>query len=157
VYLCGIDPGREKFGVAVASGDDCGVLHFSAVVPVENLGEAISCVSSGDFAPLSRWRQEGSDGTYPISRVCLGDGTGSAVFAETLRKHAIPYEIIDEYMTTLAARKLYRALHPSWLAKIIPASLFFPSRSIDDLAAWAILKRQRLNRGGDAPAPPRGN
>ncbi|GHV26776.1 hypothetical protein FACS1894167_00680 [Synergistales bacterium] len=142
MYLCGVDPGREKFGVAVASGGDCGVLHFSAVVPIENIGEAISSISSGDFTPLSRWRREGSDGTYPISRVCLGDGTGSAVFAEHLRKLAVPYETVDEYMTTLAARKLYRALHPSRLAKLIPASLFFPPRPIDDLAAWAILKRQ---------------
>jgi RNase H-fold protein (predicted Holliday junction resolvase) len=143
VYLCGIDPGREKFGVAVVSGDNRDALLFSAVVPIENIDSAISRLLPGDFTALSRWRREGADGTYPISRVCLGNGTGSSAFAECLRAHSTPYEITDEYMTTLAARKLYRVLHPSWLSKLIPASLFLPPRPVDDLAAWAILKKTR--------------
>ena len=43
---------------------------------------------------------------------------------------------------TLEARELYRLLHPprGW-RKLLPPTLFPPSRDLDDLAAWGVVRR----------------
>jgi hypothetical protein len=74
--------------------------------------------------------------------VYLGNGTGSGAYMRMMDERGIKYDVIDERMTTLEGRSLYWLLHPPrGVMRLIPASLRVPPRAVDDLAAWAILKR----------------
>jgi RNase H-fold protein (predicted Holliday junction resolvase) len=137
---CGIDPGRDKFGLAVGNVD---VLSCAAVIPFENMADALKCLSGGDAGQIASWRTEGTCGNLgSISRIFIGNGTGHEQYAETFRKSGIETEITDERMTTLEARNLYWRLHPpKGLWGLLPRSLLVPPRPIDDLAAWIIMRR----------------
>ncbi|MDR2779856.1 MAG: endonuclease, partial [Synergistaceae bacterium] len=63
-------------------------------------------------------------------------------YEKQLRGRKIDYVVADERMTTLEARELYWRIHPPrGLSRLIPVSLRVPPRSVDDLAAWAIMRR----------------
>lgn len=135
----GIDPGREKFGFAVATDER---LLFAAIVPFARLDAALPCLLSGDSAPLSEWRTEGEPYRQPTGLVFLGDGTSHAEYEHRLSAAGVAYSLTDERMTTLAARGLYWKLHPpAGLSRLLPLSWRTPPRAIDDLAAWAIIGR----------------
>lgn len=137
--VCGIDPGRDKFGIALCTD----VLVFSAVVPFDALDEAVRCVADGCFARVAKWTAEGSaPDEVRVSRVYLGSGTGRGAYERALAEARVKYDIVDERGTTLEARGSYWRLHPPrGLSALLPISLRVPPRSIDDLAAWAIAKR----------------
>jgi RNase H-fold protein (predicted Holliday junction resolvase) len=138
--MCAIDPGREKFGVAVGTASE---LAYAAIVPRGEIESALECVASGDYSPLSAWTTEGvaADG-LETGIIYLGNGTSHGEYAKLMDEKNILYTIIEERMTTLEARELYWRLHPpSGLLRLIPLSLCVPPRPIDDLAAWAIMKR----------------
>ena len=141
--IAGIDPGRWKIGFALASCGDRRLL-FSAVVPSDKKEILIAAITQGDWRALVAWQQEGSVSeitqTPPI-RVAIGDGTSSREFVVGL---PFSYEVVEEYGTTLEARKIYWNLHPPrGLMKLIPTSLRTPPRAVDDLAAYAIILRAR--------------
>ena len=139
--LCGIDPGRDKFGLALVRGE---VLCLSAIFATEEADFALECIERADWGRLAGRSLEGLGApaeTRPI-RVCLGDGTYHDLFAEKLLERAIAFETVDERMTTLEARALYWHLHPPrGLWRLVPLALRVPPRPVDDLAAWAIVKR----------------
>jgi hypothetical protein len=144
VTACGIDPGREKFGLAFADAPDGSRLIFSAIVPAGEFDAVIDCVVCGDFAPLERWMTEKNSDSCLFRADCLfiGDGTGLVFFSKKLDEKNIIYNIIDESHTTLEARNLYWKINPPrGLWKILPLSLMAPPRPVDDFAAWTILKR----------------
>lgn len=137
---CGIDPGREKFGLAICDRDE---LFFSAIVPTDRANEAIAALSAGNFKALEQWKQEGTASIAPgnLEKIFLGDGTGSEIFSQVLTSAEMKFETADEKMTTLEARALYWSLHPPrfpW--SLVPRSLCVPPRPLDDLAAWAIVR-----------------
>jgi len=137
--FCGIDPGREKFGFALASGER---LLFAAIVPFERFDIALSCLSSGSAENLAEWRTEGTVCNAYVARIFLGNGTSHGDYERRLRDAGVNYELVDERMTTLDARELYWKLHPpGGLARLVPKSLRVPPRPIDDIAAWAIIGR----------------
>jgi RNase H-fold protein (predicted Holliday junction resolvase) len=138
--FCGIDPGREKFGVAVGSYDK---LLFSAIIPYVKLDLALSCLFTGNSPEAAEWGQEGSPCNFgELGGVFLGDGTFHGEYEKRLRAQNIDCVIADERMTTLEARALYWRLHPPrGLARLVPAQWRVPPRPIDDLAAWAIMRR----------------
>ena len=142
--FCGIDPGSQKFGLAV--GDET-ELAFSAIIPMDGADEALNCVADSDVKPLAKWTLEGNpDRVGRIERVWLGNGTGHPIYEKKLADRKIAYALADERMTTLEARQLYWSLHPpSGLFRLLPASLCVPPRAVDDLAAWAILRRAVRN------------
>jgi RNase H-fold protein (predicted Holliday junction resolvase) len=137
---CGIDPGSEKFGMAIGSAEE---LMFSAIIPYEKVDLAVRCVASGDMRGIAEWRVEGDLPPAGAARlVYLGGGTGHRPYLERLTMAKVECIIVDEYKTTLEGRELYWKLHPpALLMRIIPLSLRVPGRPVDDLAAWAILKR----------------
>ncbi len=147
-FFCGIDPGREKFGFAICDDD---ALRFSAIAPTGAATIAAESLASGDLSGLLRWQTEGNvpQGRLRIDVVFLGDGTGHEAFAHALTERGVPFSLADERMTTQDARALYWRLHPPrFLWRIIPTSLRVPPRPIDDLAAWAIVRKARnQNRG----------
>lgn len=145
--ICGIDPGREKFGFAIC--DDHALL-FAAIAPADAAADAAESLAAGDCSGMSRWRTEGDAprSGFQIDAVFLGDGTGHEAFARALLARGVPFSFTDERMTTQDARALYWRLHPPrFLWRLIPLSLRVPPRPIDDLAAWAIVRKAR-NRGG---------
>jgi RNase H-fold protein (predicted Holliday junction resolvase) len=128
VTVLGIDPGREKCGVAVC-------------VPGRVLAKAI--VAPADIPGLvARWTDE-----YGVETVVVGGGTGSKAILAALaglvvsqRRPAVTVE--DERTTTLAARRRYFAAHPprGW-RRLIPLSLQVPPEAYDDYAAAVIAER----------------
>ena len=137
--FCGIDPGREKFGFALASE---GRLLFAAIIPFERFDAAASYLSSGNAEILAGWHTEGAICLKNPARVFLGNGTSHEDYERGLRDAGVSYELVDERMTTLNARELYWKLHPpSGLARLVPKSLRVPPRPIDDIAAWAIIEK----------------
>ena len=137
---CGIDPGREKFGIAVGNTD---ILSYAAIIPFENVSDAIECLLGGDAGRIASWRTEGMCGSFgAISRVFLGNGTGHERYERIFRESGIVTEITDERMTTLEAGNLYWRLHPrKGLWRLLPRSMLTPPRPVDDLAAWIIMRR----------------
>jgi hypothetical protein len=87
---------------------------------------------------------------WSLSRVALGDSTGSDLAAQVVqtvleeKKAAALLELINERDSTHEARPLYFEAHPprGW-KRWLPLSLQCPSEPIDDFAA-AILARRAL-------------
>jgi RNase H-fold protein (predicted Holliday junction resolvase) len=138
--FCGLDPGREKFGLALGNRVS---LVFSAIAPISMLKEAVRCLGLGDFRGVAHLRQEGEPAAHvEISGIFLGNGTGFRAFADGLDERGVPFVPVDESLTTLEGRSLYWRLHPPrGLWRFVPTSLRVPPRPIDDMAAWAILIR----------------
>ena len=139
---CGIDPGRNKIGLAFA---DPAALLFSAIIPKSEERLLAEALRRGEWRLVERWRTEGSicdiEGQH-VERIFLGGGTSSGDI-ETLLENVPRAEKVDEYGSTLEGRRLYWKLHPpSGLWRLIPTSLRVPPRDIDDLAAWAIIIKQ---------------
>lgn len=137
--IAGIDPGRWKTGFALAEG---GRLIFSAIIPSEKKDVLIEAICGGSWESLAEWRLEGNASEIPKNApeaVYVGGGTSSAEFRAAL---PFPHKVVEEYGTTLEARKIYWRLHsPRGMMKLVPTSLRTPPRNVDDLAAYAILLR----------------
>ena len=137
---CGIDPGRYKIGVAFAEGDS---LLFSAIIPKAAEGILFESFRKKDWNALEPWKKIGETKSLEgrtLERIYLGNGTSSEDLSKSLSE-ICELEITDEYGTTLKGRELYWKLYPPrGLWKLIPTTLRTPSRDIDDLAAWAIIK-----------------
>lgn len=150
---CGIDPGRDKFGLAVT--DDYELL-FSAVIPTERLDDIAASLAAGRWSALSSYGQERMITPVDLDHIgagvksyviYVGDGTESDVFQRKLRDAGVRCALIDETNTTLEGRALYWKLYPPrGLWRLIPTSLRIPPRPIDDLAAWAIVRKVRYLR-----------
>lgn len=142
--FCGIDPGREKFGIAICTSSE---IIFSAILSLKDAALAASCTSSGDLSAIADRVIEGSpQKVIKIKKVFIGDGTGSIFFIGVFENANLLYTVIDEKNSTLDARAIYWTLHPPrGLARIIPTSLRTPPRPIDDLAAAVIARRGMLS------------
>lgn len=139
-HYIGIDPGREKFGLALRTE---GAIVFSAIVPLEQLDRTASCIKAGDLAPIAPSTLEGSaPDAVIIKKIFIGDGTGSSLFYKVFDRTKLLYTVVSERDSTLEARSLYWRLHPPrGIARIVPISLRIPPRPIDDLAAAVIALR----------------
>ncbi len=136
----GIDPGRQKFGWALA--EESGTFCASGIVPADSLETFAQAVVEMP-EQLAQWRIEGEIPLgIRIRKAYCGDGTGHAVYLETLLAWRLDVELVRETNTTLEARDLYWKMHrPRGLRRLLPLSLQTPPRCIDDLAAYCILRR----------------
>jgi len=143
--LLGIDPGINKCGWALVNFD--GSLYASGLVPSNMPAgwfEALALTGECRINLLQPWIKEKSEFTSNehVKYVILGAGTGSKKIKEQLKNYYSESSIIlaEEKFTTLRARNLYWKLHPpKGLWSLLPKSLLYPPRDIDDLAAWAIV------------------
>lgn len=143
---CGIDPGQDKFGLAITENDE---LLFSAVIPIERLENTVALLSSGRWSGLSVWGQEKFISPVELDSIgeqaksmffYIGNGTGSEAVQKRMREAGLRCLIIDESYTTEEGRVLYWHLHqPRGLWRFVPTTLRVPPRPIDDMAAWAII------------------
>lgn len=128
--ILGLDPGRQKCGLAIMGVDR--ILRYQEVVAVEAV-----------LATVEQLRRR-----FPISTIVLGDQTGSQQWKESLSKLEDPPRImlVDERYTSLEARDRYWQMYPpAGLAKLLPQSLRTIPRPIDDIVAILLIERY-LNR-----------
>lgn len=124
--ILGIDPGRDKCGIAVM-GEAGEILH-RAIVPTAILADALAPLVTR-FAP---------------AHVVLGGGTGSKTVADLVRTRFpdLPIHLVDERMTTLLSRARYWEIHPpKGLWKLLPRSLLVPPVPYDDCVAVILCER----------------
>jgi RNase H-fold protein (predicted Holliday junction resolvase) len=122
VIVLGIDPGREKCGLAVVS---------------PNLVLVKRVVARGEFLDLAREyiRQ------YNVARIVLGDGTGSKDFLQEI-EGVLPVVTVDEQYTTEEARKKYWLDHrPKGWRRLLPTSMQVPPEPFDDYVAVILAER----------------
>jgi len=133
--IVAIDPGRDKCGLAVIDAQQ-GVI-YQAVVATRNLPELL----------LPLVREKG------VSRLVLGDRTGTGELIRRLRSAGIEMEIVlvDEHRSTEEGRRRFFADNPpvGW-KRLLPRTLLFPDRAYDDYVAIVLAERYlaSLKRGG---------
>lgn len=121
--IAGIDPGRSKCGLVVADWE-LGWIQQAAILSPD---------ASLDW--LGHWQEKG------LSKLVIGNGTGSKGWLGTLAP--LPFEVhaVDERGTTLAARSRYWQLFPAHgLTRLLPPGMRLPPRDLDDLAAQLLVE-----------------
>lgn len=126
ITVLAIDPGTLKCGVAVVKGAEGHILHRSVVATGELASE------------VARLSQE-----HPPSTILVGSGTSSASAIEAVEKLNIaPIKLVDEVMTSIAARKRYfKENPPRGLRRLLPTSLQTPPVPYDDYVAVILAER----------------
>lgn len=128
--IMGVDPGRDKCGVAVLNSS--GEVKFSEVIPTENFDAAIQKLSA----------------QFDIERVILGNGTTHVEAEKKIRTVNLPVTIIDEKFTTEEARREYWVQNPprGW-RRLLPVSMQVPPVPVDNIVAEILAKRYLGNKG----------
>lgn len=120
----GIDPGRDKCGLAVltAAGD----IKFQRVVATEDLDAVIKSLAAD----------------FPIESVILGDGTTHKAAAAKVTAAGLNFQLVDEKHTTEEARRLYWKKNPphGW-RRLLPTSMQVPPEPVDAIVAEILVRR----------------
>ena len=120
----GIDPGRDKCGVAIltAAGD----IKFQRVIPTEELDTVIKNLAA----------------EFEIEKVILGDGTTHKAAAQKISSAGLTFQLVDEKHTTEEARREYWKKNPpqGW-RKFLPTSMQVPPEPVDAIVAEILVKR----------------
>ena len=124
MFVMGIDPGRDKCGVAVLS--TTGEIQFQRVVPTDELADVVKTLSA----------------RFALSTVILGDGTTHKSAAKKLSDAGLTFKLVDEKHTTEEARRLYWQKNPptGW-RRFLPTSMQVPPEAVDALVAEILVKR----------------
>ena len=122
--IIGVDPGRDKCGVAVLNSE-CDV-KFSKVVPTDELELTLQKLSV----------------QFDVELVILGNGTTHIDAENKIKALNLSVEVIDEKFTTEQARKLYWKKNPphGW-RKLLPTSMQVPPDPVDNLVAEILVLR----------------
>lgn len=132
--ILGLDPGREKCGLAVVGIDRS--LHYHEVVPVASVAATIQTLRD----------------SYPVSNIVIGDQTASKYWKAQLESlpnapRVIP---VDERYSSLEARDRYWQMYPpKGFSKLIPQSLRSIPRPIDDIVAILLIERYLKRLSGE--------
>jgi RNase H-fold protein (predicted Holliday junction resolvase) len=123
--VLGIDPGMRKCGFALISAAGQTPVE-SGIVPTTEVAERIRDLVA----------------RRSIRVVALGGGTHTAAVASLLAGLGVEVRVVDEYETTLLARRRYFEAHPpgGW-RRFVPRGMLLPPRPIDDFAALLIAER----------------
>lgn len=125
----GIDPGRDKCGVAVLTA--AGEIKFQRVVPTDELDTVIKNLAA----------------EFEIESVILGDGTTHKAAAQKISEAGLKFYLVDEKHTTEEARREYWKKNPprGW-RKLLPTSMQVPPEPVDAIVAEILVKRHLLNK-----------
>ena len=120
----GIDPGRDKCGVAVLNAS--GEIKFQRVVATDELDRVIKSLAA----------------EFEIAAVILGDGTTHKSAAEKVSAAGLKFQLVDEKHTTEEARRLYWKKNPprGW-RKLLPTSMQVPPEPVDAIVAEILVRR----------------
>ncbi|AZO93976.1 RuvX/YqgF family protein [Halocella sp. SP3-1] len=129
--LLAIDPGRDKCGIAVMTGD--ATVLFQEIVATEKIELYL-------LELLNR---------YKIEEVVLGNGTFSEEVARKIEKnYDLPLMLIKEAYTTLAAEERYRQVNYSGIKRFFLSFIKWkPSFPVDDYAAVILGERYLKDKG----------
>ena len=124
--ILGLDPGRDKCGLAVIDRDRL-VTHR-----VVDASVAIALI-----------QQLCQD--YPVDLIVMGDGTTSKNWREQIESslaRKIKIAMVNEKNSTLEARDRYWLMYPpNRLQRLIPQGLRVPPRPVDDIVAILLIER----------------
>ena len=136
-YYLGIDPGRDKTGVALV--EETGRILAVQVVRTRNFSDVLLQFLYDKLEANNIWglRQK-------LRAVVLGNGTGSEEHKRQIEKAlpGFPLYIVDEKYTTEEAKALYWELYPpkGW-RMLIPLGLQTPPEPLDGYAAVVQVRR----------------
>ena len=136
-YYLGIDPGRDKTGVALV--EETGRILAVQVVRTRNFSDVLLQFLYDKLQANNIWglRQK-------LRAVVLGNGTGSEEHKRQIEKAlpGFPLYIVDEKYTTEEAKALYWELYPpkGW-RMLIPLGLQTPPEPLDGYAAVVQVRR----------------
>ncbi len=120
----GIDPGRDKCGVAILTAT--GEIKFQRVISTEELDVAIKNLAA----------------EFEIEKVILGDGTTHKAAAKKISAAGLTFELVDEKHTTEEARReFWKKNPPSGWRKFLPTSMQVPPEPVDAIVAEILVKR----------------
>lgn len=124
----GIDPGRDKCGVAVLNST--GEIKFQRVVMTEELDTVIKTLAA----------------EFEIEAVILGDGTTHKAAAKKVTAAGLTFQLVDEKHTTEEARREYWKKNPphGW-RKLLPTSMQVPPEPVDAIVAEILVRRHLAN------------
>ena len=122
--IVGIDPGRDKCGVAV--------LNSSAEILFEEV------IETAEFETIIKKLVT----QFNLQLAILGDGTTHKNAEKILRNLNLEVKIVDEKHTTEEARRLYWKKNPprGW-RKILPTSMQVPPVPVDGIVAEILVTR----------------
>lgn len=130
-YYLGIDPGRDKTGVALV--EETGRILVVQVMRTRNFSDVLLRFLYDTFQERNIWGLR-----KKMKAVVLGNGTGSEEHKQWVES-ALPgftIHIVDEEYSTEEARALYWRLYPPHgLRRLIPLGLQTPPEPLDGYAA----------------------
>ena len=125
--ILGLDPGRDKCGVAVMDAAQKVVYH-----------QVID--SARAIAIIQELYQK-----HRVQLIVMGDGTTSKTWRSQLEANfaeAIQIVTVNEKNSTVEARDRYWLMYPpQGLQRLIPQGLKVPPRPVDDLVAILLIER----------------
>ena len=122
--IMGVDPGRDKCGVAVLDSD--GEVKFSEVIVTDEFEIVMQKLSA----------------QFEIELAILGNGTTHTEAEKKIRKACLQVKVVDEKFTTEQARRLYwQKFPPQGWRKLLPTSLQVPPVPVDNIVAEILVKR----------------
>lgn len=133
--VIGIDPGTEKFGIAVVTSD--GECVWRSVEATERLAEVVEEVAR----------------KYPCVKLVLGDGTGSRAFQARMEKEGATKKlgtpvVVDERHSTEEASRLYLKQNRRGWRRFVPLGLQTPDIPVDGYVAEVLARRYLAAQGG---------
>lgn len=126
--IVGVDPGRDKCGVAVLTSD--GGILFERVIETAEFESTLRELTA----------------QFELQLAILGDGTTHKNAEKILRSLNLPVKIVDEKHTTEEARRLYWKKNPprGW-RKLLPTSMQVPPEPVDGIVAEILVTRYLSN------------
>ena len=126
--LLGLDPGRDKCGIAVMAVEERKLI-FHQVIP-----------SSEAIATISNLGKQ-----FQIQQIIMGDQTTAKKWHQDLEKSGWPADqiiMVDERYSSLEARDRYWKMYPpKALLRLIPQGMRQPPRPVDDIVAIILIER----------------
>ncbi len=125
--ILGLDPGRDKCGVAVMDSKKRVVYH-----------QVIDSVSA--IAKIEELCQQ-----FTINLIVMGDGTTSKSWGQQIESNLAnkcSLVTVDEKNSTLEAGDRYWSMYPpKGLQRLVPQGLRVPPRPVDDIVAIILIER----------------
>ena len=136
-FYLGIDPGRDKTGVALV--EETGRILAVQVMRTRNFSDALLKFLYEQLQVNNNWGLRNK-----LRAVVLGNGTSSGEHKQWIEKtlSGFPLHIVDEKYSTEEARDLYWQLYPprGW-RMLIPLGLQTPPEPLDGYAAVVQVRR----------------
>ena len=120
----GIDPGKDKCGVAVLTAT--GEIKYQRVVATEELDNVVKSLAT----------------QFDIESVILGDGTTHKAATSKVKAAGLNFQLADEKHTTEEARREYWKKNPprGW-RRLLPTSMQVPPEPVDAIVAEILVRR----------------